>query len=82
MKNILILLGFFLFMLVSCKDNNCESLDPICNETAPTDEACLAVFERWFYDSSTSTCEKIGYSGCEAYGFATKEECETCQCND
>ena len=82
MNKALIFLSFFLFTLISCKEDNCVSLDPICNETVPTNEVCLAVFERWFYDSSTSSCEKIGYSGCEEYGFATKEECETCQCND
>jgi hypothetical protein len=82
MKKVIIFLSFFLFTLVSCKDDNCENDDPICSETPPTDEECLAFFERWFYDSSTSTCEKIGYSGCDAYGFATKIECETCECDD
>ncbi|MFK7772373.1 MAG: BPTI/Kunitz domain-containing protein [Saprospiraceae bacterium] len=82
MKNLLIFLSFFLFTLISCKDDDCVSEDPICNETAPTDEACLAAFERWFFDSSTSTCAKIGYSGCEQYGFETKEACEECECND
>jgi hypothetical protein len=82
MKKVLIFLSLFLFTLISCKDNDCVSDDPICSETPATDEACLAFFERWFYDSSSSSCQKIGYSGCEQYGFATKEECETCQCDD
>ena len=82
MKKVLIFLSFFLVVMISCKSDDCENLDPICNESVPIDEECLAVFERWFYDSSTSTCEKIGYSGCEEYGFSTKEDCETCQCND
>jgi len=82
MKKILIFLSFFTLSMISCKDDSCENIDPTCQEIAPTDEACLAFFERWFYDSSTSTCEKIGYSGCEQYGFETKEACETCECND
>ncbi len=82
MKKVLIFLSFFLFTLISCKDNECESNDPICSEIAPTNEVCAAFFERWFFDSSSSTCEKIGYSGCEEYGFATEAECLSCQCID
>lgn len=82
MKKSWIFLIFFLFTFTSCKDSDCESNDPRCSENAPTDEACLAFFERWFYDCSTTTCEKVGYSGCEEYGFATKEECEICACNN
>ncbi len=82
MKRILIFSSFFLITFISCKDDDCVLSDPICEETPPTNEVCLAFFERWFFDSSTSTCEKIGYSGCEDYGFSTKEECELCECND
>ena len=82
MKKVLIFLSLFLFTFISCKNNDCVSDDPICSETAPTNEVCAAFFERWFYDNSTSTCEKIAYSGCEEYGFSAKEECESCECND
>ena len=82
MKKVMMFLSFLLFSISSCKDC-CEITDPVCNETVPTDEACRRpVIERWFFDSTTSTCEKIGYTGCEEYGFSTKEECETCKCND
>jgi len=83
MKKLLIFLSFFLFIFVSCnKDNDSVNDDPTCNETVPTDELCQAFFERWFYNSSTTTCEKIGYSGCGEYGFANKEDCESCECDD
>ncbi len=82
MRKILIFSSFFLFTLISCKNDDCVSEDPICSETPPTNEVCLAFFERWFYDSSSSSCEKIGYSGCEAYGFATESDCLACQCID
>ncbi|MEN8249563.1 MAG: BPTI/Kunitz domain-containing protein [Bacteroidota bacterium] len=50
-----------------------------CYDTPPTDEMCTAYFERWFYNESTNSCEKIGYSGCSQYGFETQEECEKCR---
>ena len=85
MKKVIIFLSFFLFTLISCKDNNCVSTEiPACSESAPDPNlvTCLAYFESWFYDSSTSTCSKIGYSGCGESGFQTKQECEACKCND
>jgi len=66
----------------SCKKEQCDlSQNTTCTEAPPTDEACLAFFTRWFYDASTGNCSEIGYSGCEQYGFATKEECEECGCD-
>lgn len=83
MNKVLIFISFFLFTFISCKkDDVCIIDDPICDETPPTNELCAAFFERWFYDSSSSSCEKIGYSGCEQYGFETKGECEACECNN
>jgi len=82
MKKVLMLLSFFLFTLTSCDDNCMATEIPACSETVPNqDVVCLAYFESWFFDSTTSTCEKIGYSGCDESGFATKEECEACKCN-
>jgi hypothetical protein len=83
MKKILIFLSFFLFTLISCKkDEVCLKNNTICEEIPAIDELCAAFFERWFYDSSSSNCEKIGYSGCEQYGFETKQECEECDCSN
>lgn len=66
----------------ACKEDECESIDnPICNETPPTNEECLAYFNPWFYNGETNTCEQISYSGCSAKGFETKAACETCKCN-
>ena len=53
-----------------------------CNDVPPTDEECDAAFERWFYSQSSNTCELLAYSGCELYGFATKEECDSCLCTE
>ena len=55
-----------------------EEYSASCSDTVPTDELCLAYFERWFYDDATQTCTEIGYSGCEEYGFSTQAECEDC----
>ena len=82
MKNI-VFLAFLLaivFIIPSC-EKDCDFDNPVCAETPPTDEACLAYFERWFYDSEANKCEKIGYSGCTQKGFATMEECESCGCD-
>ena len=83
MKKIIIFLSFFLFTMTAC-DKDCVSTEnSTCSESAPSqDITCLAYFESWFFDASTSSCTKIGYSGCDASGFETKEECEVCKCND
>jgi hypothetical protein len=68
--------------LASC-DKDCNNSEQAkCLETPPTDEACLAYFQTWFYNKNTNSCEQIGYSGCSPKGFPTKEECEACKCNE
>jgi hypothetical protein len=69
--------------MVSCNDgyrSDCIETDPVCRETPPTKELCLAAFERWFYDKNSSSCRKVAYSGCSQKGFETKAECESCKC--
>ena len=84
MKIIAIILVTSVSLLMSCKNDvdemNCDSSNPICSQTPPTDEACAAYFERWFYDKTKNSCSKISYSGCSQNGFSTKEECEACKC--
>lgn len=85
MKKVLILLSFFLVTLNSCKDNDCVTIEiSACSESVPDQGVgiCAAYFESWFFDASTSTCSKIGYSECSEIGFQTKVECEACKCND
>ena len=79
MKNILLAV-IVTTSLISCT-KECETTNPVCLETPPTSELCLAHFERWFYNDQTNTCEKISYSGCSVKGFETKEECKECDCN-
>ena len=70
------------FVIGSCsKKHNTQQQPAACNDKPPTDELCTAVFQRWFYNSNTNTCELIGYSGCNLHGFATQSECEVCDCN-
>lgn len=66
--------------LMACKkDCNCQPA--ACSEVPPTDEACQAYFQRWFYDAASNSCTQIGYSGCSQKGFATQAECEACKCD-
>lgn len=69
---------------LACKtegiEKDCIEVDLLKCSEVPPDKACRAYFETWFYDKTTSMCNKIGYSGCSAKGFATKEECESCKC--
>ena len=67
---------------ISCKKGKGDKdhRDPKCYDTPPTNELCQAYFQSWFYDQKTGSCYKKGYSGCSVYGFATKEECEECDC--
>ena len=74
----------FLTLSISCKnddDNNCESDNSTCYETAPTNEACLAFFTRWFYNKESNSCQQISYSGCSEKGFETKQACDACLCD-
>lgn len=72
----------FSFCLAAC-DKDCNNSEQAkCLETPPTNEACQAYFQTWFYNKNTNSCEQIGYSGCSPKGFASKEECEACKCNE
>lgn len=59
---------------------NFSQKSAVCKEVPPNDEMCTAAFSRWFYFTASNTCEKISYSGCSQYGFATEEECLECKC--
>ena len=71
------LLAIFFF---ACSDN-CDPVLNTCTDIPPTNEACLAYFERWFYNSETNECEQMGYSGCSEWGFESEEACQECQCD-
>ena len=81
MKNLITLCLIFSLFFIACEEE-CSVDNPpaACSDVVPNDENCLAYFERWFYDKSTNTCEKIGYSGCNQVGFATELECQSCVC--
>jgi hypothetical protein len=64
----------------SCK-KDCNPSNVVCTEKPPTNEACQATFQRWFFDEATNSCKQVSYSGCSQKGFATKEECEDCECH-
>lgn len=82
MKNLLAILFVLSLFLTSCETEcDLDNLPPACSETVPN-EACQATFLRWFYNDEINSCEEISYSGCDAYGFATQGECETCICNN
>lgn len=83
MKPLLILILVILFF-GSCtrriEEDLCSPANPVCADVVPTNELCAAFFTRWFYDKTTNSCKQVGYSGCNAKGFATQEECESCKC--
>ena len=80
MKNLIILLFLVAGLsFTSCKKEPCVK-DNACKEYPAKNEPCDAAFQRWFYDAKSGDCYLKGYSGCEAYGFASKEECEKCDC--
>jgi len=80
MKKItLIILSIVTLTWMACNNENCYPVE--CEIQPPTDEICTAAFQNWFYNATTNTCELIGYSGCNSYGFDTQAECETCICN-
>ena len=79
LKSLILIPLVFGMLNFSCtKEDDCPPI-PECLEEPPTDEDCQVFFTRWFFDPATNTCTEIGYSGCEQYGFATKEECENCE---
>lgn len=81
MKYLIVLCLTFSLFFVACEEE-CQVDNPpaACSDVAPTNELCQAAFERWFYDESTNTCEKISYSGCSQVGFVTELECQSCVC--
>lgn len=68
-------LAICLIGFTACNKRVCQDPDSPCAETPPANEACLAYFETWFYNSSDNTCELKGYSGCGPKGFATEATC-------
>ncbi len=75
-------LGKLLFVVAiafSCKED-CGASSAICGQRGPNAEDCQAYFQRWFYSKKGDSCKQIAYSGCEASGFETKEDCEACKC--
>ncbi|KAH7972791.1 hypothetical protein HPB52_017171 [Rhipicephalus sanguineus] len=79
------------FIFGGCKGNanhfltleRCESkcgtlLDPVC-ELPKQDGPCYAYLRRYYYNTTTDTCEKFIYGGCQgnANNFETLKECET-----
>lgn len=71
----LAILSICLIGFSACDKKVCEDPNNPCSDTPPTNEACAAYFERWFYNSSSNTCTLIPYSGCSQKGFATETEC-------
>ncbi|MBP6089667.1 MAG: hypothetical protein KA521_00310 [Crocinitomicaceae bacterium] len=80
MKQLIVFI-FIVFSSVSCTKDCTDSQQTKCSATPETGTICAAYFESWFYNQGTNTCELIGYSGCSPVGFETKEECESCDCN-
>lgn len=79
---LLMSVGALLLSSAACRrdhdfHHSCHSSQPACMDTVPN-EACQAVFQRWFFDQNTQTCRQVTYSGCSARGFATQAECVEC----
>lgn len=73
-------------ILISCNDIEdekfeCDNTNLGCSQVPPTNEICLAFFQKWFYDNQSKTCNMVSYSGCSDLGFKTKVECEACNCD-
>lgn len=79
MKAIITIFAVALLGFSSCS-KHCSNQGGPCNDTVPTNEACAAYFQRWFYNAQTNSCELKAYSGCSQKGFATEEECNKCKC--
>lgn len=75
----LLLLPFF-GLMTACHDE-CDKPAGPCNDVPPAQDGiiCQAIFERWFYNAQSGTCEQVTYTGCESLGFATEAECQSCQ---
>jgi hypothetical protein len=80
MKKIL-LFPAFLALIFSCEKDCNQIVSSACNDEVPI-ELCQAVFNRWFFNNESNSCEEISYSGCSAKGFETLEDCEQCKCDE
>jgi hypothetical protein len=86
MKYRILVLSFGFFLAFSCKKDKDSGPACLfennftCAETAPQKQLCAAYFERWFYNSEIKSCQLIRYNGCEAKGFASKAQCDSCEC--
>ena len=74
-----ILIAGFTYSCDKCPDDRPATCEFQFDDLPQT--TCQAYWESWFYNESSNNCEFKGYSGCEAAGFETKEECEACKCN-
>lgn len=81
MKNSIVLFALATITILSGCKRECAVTNSKCEERPPTNEACLAHFERWFYNEASNSCELISYSGCSQKGFETKAECDACVCD-
>lgn len=82
MKRIrLILLLLLTIVFFSNCSENCENDNPICSHIPPINEPCAAYFERWFYNAEENSCQQMGYSGCNEWGFESLEACQDCDCD-
>lgn len=79
MKVIITILAVAIAGFSSCT-KKCSTATGACNDTVPTNEACQAYFQRWFFNPQTNSCELKAYSGCSQKGFATEQECNECKC--
>lgn len=82
-KHYFILSLLAMISFASCEKNesktdNGKNVAAACADVPPTNEACLAQFNRWFYNSNSNTCELVSYSGCSEKGFETQAECVKC----
>ena len=75
MSKLLALLTISLIGFSACNKKVCQDPTGPCADTPPTNEACAAHFQRWFYNNNNNTCELISYSGCSQKGFETEAEC-------
>ncbi len=76
----LFILIVFTLAVSSCA-KECDKGIDICQDEVPNNEPCEAYYKRWFYNKKKNRCDEISYSGCTEKGFATKIECEQCECD-
>jgi len=78
-KIIFLFLSIITLSWTACENENCYPVE--CEVQPPTDDPCDGIFQEWFYNITTNTCELIEYSGCGGHGFETQAACEVCICN-